>query len=383
MKIVYVMNSGNFGGMEQHVVDLAKGMKDLGNEVHVWCPKGPISTELRDYKINVREAKIALEIDPLYIFRLFAFLRKFQPDIIHVHELKATANALIASFFAGSKTRITHTHTPISEWRVSAFAKSINLLGYKIVVNLFSTVEIALTESRKKVKISEGISEKKLAVIESANAIHTEQFRISEQQKAQYKSEIRARHNIPENAIVWGFVSRISEEKGHEVLIEAFRECLNNISEDIRSNHYLVLVGGGPQEDRMKELVAGYGLSDRVIVTGRFSDEDKIKYYSSLDYFVHPSLAEGFGIALVEAMAIGAPVIASDLEVFDEVSAGLVSFFETGNMASLCEKMLLIHSNSEHAQQMASQAKERAHSLFSLENFTRSYNEFYLELLSK
>ena len=156
MKILYVLNSSKYGGMEVHVQDLVKGMKKRGHDIFVWCPPGPMMDSYKELGAVGVEQKIRFDIDPLYISKLVKFIKKNSIDVIHSHELKAVTNALLAGHFSKTKVNVSHTHTPISEWKVSGVKKFFTVRFYSWIVNKFSSVEIALTFSKKKVKTKEG-----------------------------------------------------------------------------------------------------------------------------------------------------------------------------------------------------------------------------------
>lgn len=380
MRILYTLNSADPGGMEEHVLGLVGGMVGLGHEVFVWCPWGPKSNEYKQAGAKVTNTKIVLDIDPVYIFALAKFLKKEKIQVLHAHELKAVANSLIAGFIAGVNVRISHTHTPISEWKIQNFKKVVNLIFYKISVNLLATKEIALTESRKRVKMKEGIREGKLEVL--PNGIDWNRFTITGNAKSQYREEIFDEYKIEKDSFIFGNLGRISEEKGIFILIEAFLKFLQ-FSGVAKNRTHLLIAGGGPLEKGVLEKIADLGLEKKVSVTGRFSDEDKIKFLSSFDCFIFPSLAEGFGIVLLEAMAFSLPVICSDLEVLQEIGGSTVMFFETGNPHDLAEKMYGIYSRRDNLENLEVAARKRVEELYSIERFIRAYEDLYTSLLEK
>ena len=150
---------------------------------------------------------------------------------------------------------------------------------------------------------------------------------------------------MPDDAFLIGNVGRITQEKGIDVLVKAFAEFLHHPM-NAHKPYYLMLVGGGAQESYIKDLVYSLGIEDEVVLTGVFEEEDKIKYYSSLDLFIFPTLAEGFGIVLMEAMVSELPVISSDLPVLHEVAEDTVTYFSRGDhlelaitMDDICKKI--------------------------------------------
>lgn len=380
MNILYVLNSGSFGGMERHVLDLITVMTQENHTVYVWCPKGDISQKYKNSQALVFNNQINLDIDLPYIFKLSSFIKEKNIDIVHAHELKAVVNSLLAGKICNVPV-ISHTHTPISEWKISDFKKKIDSKIYSFFVNHFSAQEVALTQSRKNAKILEGLNSNKITII--PNAIDTSLWEISEATKKAYKSEICSKYGILPISYVFGLISRISPEKGHLVLLEAYRifkEILK--TKNVCDESALLLGGGGALEATVKEKIKDWKL-EGVIVTGKFPEEEKIKLYASLDGFVFPSLAEGFGYVLVEAMASSLPVLCSDLEVLQEVGGSSVKYFETGNSQDLAWKMLDFYNRRDQYQEFGEYGKQRAEELFSLEKFKQNYLDLYKKVLEQ
>jgi glycosyltransferase EpsF len=378
MKILYVLNSSKHGGMEVHVEDLVKGMVGRGHEVFVWCPAGPKMDSYKNLGAVGVEQKIRLDIDPFYILKLKKFIEEKSIDVVHSHELKAVTNALLAGHFSKVKANISHTHTPISEWQINPLKKFLNIKFYSCMVNKYSTAEIALTESKKKAKMDEGIREEKLVII--PNGLDTSEFIVSEIQRVEYEKEIKKRFDIPERAYVFGNISRVTKEKDHETLVRAFKRFLDTQLFH-KENYVLLIAGGGALEDKIKRLVKELDLEKNVIITGRFDDEDKIKFLSTFDSFVFPTLAEGFGIVLIEALYMGLPTICSDLDVLREVGDDFVTFFEPGNEEQLAEKMIDEYNRTGgEGKFLIEGAKEYVEENYSMDAFINKYEKFYMKL---
>lgn len=371
--------------MERHVVDLVKGMVERGHNVHVWCQSGPIVAWFKEAGAVVLIKTIVLDIDPFYIFSLRSYLIQNKINIIHAHELRACSNAVLAGFLSGTKVRITHIHTPISEWRPHGFFRNIytqmTVLGYVFETTLLSTCEIALTESRKRIKINEGIPEDKLKVI--PNGLDVEKFNVTSDLSISYRDEIFKKYNIPSGSFVVGNVGRLTEEKGTDILIKGFKEFVYNLPENNRKDIYLLIAGGGKLEGSIKELSKELGLNDRIRVTGIFEDKDILKFYVSFDLFVFPTLAEGFGIVMLEAMCSGIPVICSDLEVLSEVGGSSVYMFKTGDYKSLAQKMHDLYLRRSNYLDIGKISKQRVVELYSMKKFLDNYENLYVDLIQK
>lgn len=131
------------------------------------------------------------------------------------------------------------------------------------------------------------------------------------------RSSARRRWNLPDDGLVLGYVGRLDPCKGIDVLLEAMA------SQPLRPTTRLLLVGEGPDEARLRTLVDQLHLSRHVIFTGRLDDPSHA--YSAIDLLAMPSHYEAFGLAAVEAMAMGVPVLAprgndrDTLTAFDEI----------------------------------------------------------------
>lgn len=378
MNILYTVNSGQFGGAEKYVYDLARGMVEKGHKVYIWCAPGDYSKVLKETGAEVTEKVIPLDICPSYIFKLVKFLKKEKIDVIHTNKLKDTGNGLIAASIAGVKVKISHIHTPFSEWQVSKFTRKVYSLCYSIAAKLLTTKEIALTPSRKRVKIAEGVPENKLEVI--ANGVSMEEFSIDDHEKDLFRQEIRERYDIPREAFVFGNLGRLSAEKGTDILVEGFAKFFQNAKVN-KENAYLIIAGGGVLEKELKQKAVELDVFDNIVFTGRFPDEDKVKLYASFDVFIFPSLAEGFGIVLIEAMAMKLPAIVSDLEVLQEVGGSTVIPFETKNSVDLAQKMYNLYSKRDRIDTLGEEARSRVEDLYTLEKFVQNYEDLYLRLL--
>lgn len=381
MNILYVLNSGKFGGMEHHTLNLAKGMISYGHTVYVWCNEGPIVEHFKNSGSIVDIHEIRGEIDRKYISDLEKYMKDKKIDVVHGHELKACVHALIAGKNAGVPVRISHTHTPISEWRIPAWKKYLDIQLYKKIVNGYASKEIALTESRKKVKMKEGIHEDKLEVI--PNGTDISRFNISYIVKTEYREEIMQRYGLPKAAFIFGNVSRLTDEKGQHILINAFHHFMN--SEIFhKDDFYLILAGGGSNQETLEKQIKELGLEKNVIITGVFPEEDLVKYYSTFDAFIFPSLAEGFGLVLIEAMYMKLPCICSDLDVLMEVAGDTVHYFQTGNYKDLSEKISMVHEEvADSDAEIVENARKRVEKYYTLDTFYQSYNDLYNRLLGK
>jgi glycosyltransferase involved in cell wall biosynthesis len=118
---------------------------------------------------------------------------------------------------------------------------------------------------------------------------------------------LRRRLGLPTDKTIVLTVQRLHERKGVHVYLEAAALALKRHPELV-----FVVVGGGPESEKLKALASRLGISSGVLFTGKVSDEDLPGYYQSADLFAFHSFHEGFGIVLLEAMACGRPIITTE-----------------------------------------------------------------------
>jgi glycosyltransferase involved in cell wall biosynthesis len=379
VNILYVLNSGDMGGMERHVLELVIGMVKNGQKVFVWCADGEMPKLYSDASAEVTVKKINYEIDLWYIWKLKKFIIDKKIDVVHAHELKAVSHALIAGTLAGVKVKISNTHTPISTWRINKVKKFLDVMLNTLLVNLLSDKEIALTNAASAIKQKEGIDPRKISVI--LNALDTSYLTLSEQDKTVNREQFRRKYSIPADAFVFGCVGRLTREKGHEILINAF-ERFTKLEPVQNENFYLVLAGAGPLEEELRKISKELSIEKKVIFTGLFDDSEKAKIYSALDVFVFPSSTEGFGIVLAEAMYTGLPVIASDIEVLREVGGNTIRYFKSGSYSDLVVEMNRIYVDIKSGSDLRLQEEiNRVKSEYTMSAFVNNYLNLYKSLL--
>ncbi|MFH1388411.1 MAG: glycosyltransferase [Patescibacteria group bacterium] len=362
--VVIALNSGEqLGGVERQVGDIVKGLaKDFN--FTVVCKGGSMVKEYQASGANFVELYPRLDFDPLYVFKLLKLVKPLNPIALHAHELKAGFNAMLAGFLAGTPARIYHVHTPITYWQLPKWKKPIlfklNLVANKIAGNFLATKVIALTKSIKIERVEkEGINPSKIEIVPNGIGI-----------KVYPKSPtaLRIHWKIPREAFVIGNIGRLTVEKGHEVLIRAFSKILQK-----NNNAYLVLAGDGNLRESLEGLCRKLNISSKVRFLGSFKNDQKYQILTSFDLFVSPSLAEGFGISIIEAMNAEVPVLASNLPVFKDVGKDTINYFERGDSDDLAQKIL----NFKYNEKKIKEAYDLVAKIYSMEKFLDSYKKLY------
>ena len=188
-------------------------------------------------------------------------------------------------------------------------------------------------------------------------------------------------HNVqPHKSIEYPsilFVGGLSKVKGIDTLLNAVPIIRKKIL-----NLCVYIAGSGPEENKLKELVKELNIEENVNFLGYISGIKKYSYYKSADVCVFPSIYEPFGIVLLEAMACGKPVVASNVGgipfVVEEGKTGLL--FESGNVEDLADKIMTILKNEELREKMGEAGRERAKE-FTWDKIAERTVEVYKEIL--
>lgn len=286
------------------------------------------------YKIalgNKEELKEAntLEIiefnSPIYgIKEQFKFpyreLKKLKSDILHVPHYN------VPIFYKGNMIVTIHdlTHLVYSEFLSNKLAKYYAKIMMKIAIKKAKVI-LTVSESTKRdlIKYFKVPEEKIIVTYLGVD----DKFTVKEHEKIQYLYD---KFNIPKNKKIIMYVGNLKPHKNLERLLCAFSQLKDN------NNCTLLLVGKAFEnynilEQKEEELK----IKDKVIHTGIVSDEELIDLYNLVDLFVFPSLYEGFGLPVLEAMACGAKVVSSNTSSLPEVGGDKILYFDPTNIEEI------------------------------------------------
>jgi phosphatidylinositol alpha-mannosyltransferase len=306
------------GGVQSHIRDLAEALIEAGHEVSVISPADD-DTPLPPYVVPAGRAvpvpyngSVArLSFGFLSASRVRRWIRDGGFDLLHVHEPAAPSLSLLACWVAtGPIVATVHTATPRSRTMMAA-STALKTALEKI------SASIAVSEAARTTLV-EHIGGDAVLI---PNGVATKRFRKAEPLPG-----------WPGEGGAIGFLGRIDEpRKGLSVLLKAF-EILGPERPGLR----LLVAGPGDAGDALHRVPAA--LRDRVVLLGPIRDEDKASVLHSVDVFCSPNTGgESFGIVTAEAMAAGAPIVASDIEAFQQVLRGgqAGELFATGDPADL------------------------------------------------
>jgi len=169
------------------------------------------------------------------------------------------------------------------------------------------------------------------------------------------------------------------KRKGIDMLITTF----NDVQKSIKTSIKLILVGDIPKglREDYEKTIASLNLENTINLVGYISDNELIQFYKSCTGYIHTSEYEGFGLPLLEAMSLGAPIVAAKNSSVEEVVSDCAIYFETGNAASLYQSILKLINDKNIRQNLSLKGIERSKAFSwqsvahkTLENLTKTVN---------
>jgi glycosyltransferase involved in cell wall biosynthesis len=171
-----------------------------------------------------------------------------------------------------------------------------------------------------------------------------------------------------------GIVARLSQEKGHKVLINAFKQVSQKL------NAKLLIIGDGPLKETLMQQVQDLQIQDRVLFLGFRKDIPQL--LAMIDLFVLSSFTEGISLTLLEAMASGKPVVATMVGGNPEVVVNRKTGYlvPAGDATSMAEMMISLLGDHQKRQEMGIAGRERVIEYFSMENMNAGYTKLYMTI---
>ncbi|PXY23705.1 alpha-(1-2)-phosphatidylinositol mannosyltransferase [Prauserella sp. PE36] len=330
------------GGVQGHVVDLAKALIARGHTVSVLAPADEdsevppfVHPAGRALGIPYNGSVARLQFGPVSYARVRRWIRENDFDVLHLHEPAAPSLSLLALKVADGPIVATfHTSTPRSR-TLSAFQPVLRPLLEKV------TARIAVSALARRVQVEHSGGD----AVEIPNGVDVGFF-----------ADAEPLEGYPRAGGTIGFVGRYTEpRKGMAVLLGALRLLVPELP-GLR----LLVVGRGDADTLRRE--AGPELARRIDVLGQVDDATKARALRSVDVYCAPNTGgESFGMILTEAMAAGTPVVASDLDSFrrvlDDGRAGLLT--PTGDPAGLAAALREVLADAQRRARLSAAATER------------------------
>ena len=366
-RILFVIPTLRYGGTQSHLALLTKGLDRTKYSLTVCCVRslGPMVREFQKSEIPVVCMDVNSVYNPLIAGKLERFLKSNQVDILHTYLFGFDLLTNMAARRRGIPIVISN-RTELATWK-KVHHRSIQRLANRFVDKIVANCEAVKSFCSRQ----EGLSPSKIVTIH--NGVDLKRFDGMAGGDTK-KGEL----GLAKGGPVVGMVANFDEVKGHRYLVKAMpwiRRAAGPV-------HFL-FVGDGPVRRRIQDLAQREESSSSVIFTGFRRDIPEM--ISSMDVLVLPSLQEGFPNVILEAMAMGKPVVATSSGGARE----LVIDGETGLLVpprqpqALADRLVFLLTNRQRAKAMGIAGRRRVEKDFSLHRMVRNYEKLYQNLLEE
>ena len=366
LHVLQVIDDATVGGGQQHVLLLARGLKERGFAVTVACAgTGYLVDELQKSSIPVVSVALSNRVSVTQIFRLARICRERRIDVLHTHGGTAGLWGRLAGTWGRVPVRI-HTHHGLHALHWNRSVKAMAAQGVEFLLKYMTSSVICVSEGEAHLGVRHKIVDRRNCVV-IRNGIELKDF-----ENLQDPQVVRKEFGFLSDHVVIGTVGRFHIQKGYEYLVGAMPAILRD-----HPQARFLLVGEGELLETVRAAIASQGLSDKVVLTGARYDIPKL--LGSMDIFVLPSLWEGFPLSLLEASAAGKALVATDVEGNNEiVKAGinglLVPPRDSGALARAVGELI---SNVSIRRSMGERAREIAGTSYSDEIMIDSIAALY------
>jgi glycosyltransferase involved in cell wall biosynthesis len=359
--LLFINSITLYGGGEVWMLTVMKELAKRDYKVTLICKsKAEIIKYANKDGIDVLPIRIAGDFDPLTISKIAGIYQKRKIDIVIANVGKDIRLAGLAAKFISSVSVIALHQVDREIKNNLSYRITYNSLADLIVVNSVATKNTLLKSAP-------------WLVGEKINVVY---HGIDYQKYSQTNTtDLKSQLGLAQDNLVIGFVGRLNVQKGIKYLLDGFK-----LIAEISRNVHLVIAGTGELEGMIKEFVSKFNLENRIHLLGFRKDiQDLMKTF---DIFLLPSLWEGFGIVLIEAMAAGNPIVATNTssipEIVEDGRNGILVPPE--NAEAICDVLVKLISEPELRIKFGKEGQKIVREKFTIERMINDYENIFDEI---
>jgi glycosyltransferase involved in cell wall biosynthesis len=371
VRVLHVLSTLLPGGSEISVLRLLAALDRRRYDLRVAFLRGEpiLAPDFEAIEAPVVDLGPCANFDPLCCLRLRRYVARERIRLVHTHMDVADFHGALAARLGGVRAVVSTKHAP-DEFRTRrTWKRGPFLLMERLAYAMDDAVIVVSDGLATFLESSEHLPRRKMAIIGHGVAAPAAPVPRAEARRA-----LGLRPLDP----LLGAVGRLSPEKGHAHLLRALPAILRALP-----GAGLVLAGEGGQRRALEEEAGRLGVADRVEFLGQRRDVARV--LAALDLFVQPSLYEGFGLSLLEAMAAGLPVVASRVggipEIVDDGESGVL--VPPGDPDALAAASIAILLDPATARRLGGTAALRARERHSIESEAARVDALYARVLGR
>lgn len=367
VRVVLVTTELRPAGAERVVYDLATRLDRRRFEpvvlalMSVTGDDGGFAPKLRAAGVTVFPLRVRSKLDLVRVVPLVQILKRVAPRILHAHLFHANLVARLVAPLVG-RPRVISTHHVVERRQLGPrffLDRATAPLDDRTVAVSHACARFAVSTG--------GARPDRLVVVE--DGIDLAPLRGTRTDGP----TLRAALGVGERTPLVGAVGRLNRQKGHVDLIRAWPRVSRAFPDAV-----LAIAGEGPERQALERLASDLGVANRVKLVGH--SHDVPGFLVPLNVFVMPSRWEGFGLALVEALAAGKACVTSDADSLPEVLGEAGVFVPAADPAALAEAIVRLLGAPRERERLAGLARARAER-FSVERMVAAYEDLYEQVL--
>lgn len=370
IKVLECIRQGQIGGGESHLLSLVENLdQSRFDPIVLSFTDGPMIERLKEMNVSISVIHTVRPFDITKWKSVLQFIKGNQVDIVHAHGTRANSNIL----WAAKKLGIPVVYT-VHGWSFhqdqSFITRKVRVLGEKYLTSR-SDINISVSASNK---ASGQQLIKKFNSIVINNGIDQNKF----DPNATYKN-IRRELGIADSAVLLLFLARFTSHKQPLSLLKAFKKALQ-----VNPDLHLLMVGDGDQKKEAEEWLVKENLQSKVTLQPFRQDVPAV--LASADIYILPSLWEGLPIGLLEAMAMGKAVIATNVDgTLEIVNNGINGkLINTEHLITeLIEAIITVSKDATLRIDYGRKAIETIADRFNASVMTKKVEDIYTELYNK
>jgi glycosyltransferase involved in cell wall biosynthesis len=375
IQLALVLDETFVGGVEVLMLDVFKSLDPKVVKPRLICLRaaGPLADDYRAAGFPVEVIGHASRFDPRRLLRLIKTLRLGRTEAVLVthHHRASLALGRLAARLSGVPVDLVAVHDMdltnigkrvLPRWAVATLCESDALV-------LLSPSQGDYLHREEQVGRHPWSRTKEVVI---PNGVRTKPLP-DESDKAAARAEL----GLSPDAFVVGIVARLSAQKAHEVLFEAFAGLRRG-----HANARLVVVGGGERELELRVLAVRLGLEDSILFTGIRRDVPAL--LPAFDVACLSSVHEGVPLAAIESMAAGIPMVATDCGALRDIIAdGEQGFIvPVGDSSTMCTRLLTLAGSADLRERLGQSARKRVQQTYRVDQTARAYENLLVDLVN-
>jgi glycosyltransferase involved in cell wall biosynthesis len=371
VRLLHVADSAGWAGGETYIRTLAAEIDRSRFALGVVVPEhGPLVDRLRAQDVPVHLARVSDRLlNPAALRALVDVFRRERPALVQSHGARSNVYTKVAARLGGVPVVVCTVHNSLFDYDVSRWRRRAYVLAERFTSPLADAIVAVSGAIAADLARRYRIRGPRIVVVH--NGIDAAAF-VPRRSRASMLAELGLR----DGDRVIGLAGRMTPQKGHEFLLEAVARLAPRFP-GLRC----VLAGDGPLRAMLEARAAALGIADRCRFLGARVDVADV--LSVLEVVTLPSRSEGLPFALLEAMALGKPVVASTVggnpEVVEDGRTGLL--VPTADTAALADALARVLDRPNEAAAMGARGRVRVREHFTLTRTTRALEDLYLDLL--